>query len=67
MNGTLVALLVNIGVAVTKGDTLLVMEAMKMEHTIVAPSDGMVTEFYFQAGELVDGGSELLAFEASPQ
>ena len=67
MNGTLVALLVNTGVAVTKGDTLLVMEAMKMEHTIVAPSDGMVTEFYFQAGELVDGGSELLAFEASPQ
>lgn len=67
MNGTLVALLVNIGVAVTKGDTLLVMEAMKMEHTIVAPSDGMVTEFYFQAGELVDGGTELLAFEASPQ
>ena len=67
MNGTLVALLVNTGVAVTKGDTLLVMEAMKMEHTIVAPSDGMVTEFYFQAGELVDGGTELLAFEASPQ
>ena len=67
MNGTLVALLVNTGVAVTKGDTLLVMEAMKMEHTIVAPSDGTVKEFYFQAGELVDGGSELLAFEASPQ
>jgi len=67
MNGTLVALLVNTGVAVTKGDTLLVMESMKMEHTIVAPSDGTVTEFYFQAGELVDGGSELLAFEESPQ
>ena len=67
MNGTLVALLVNTGVAVTKGDTLLVMEAMKMEHTIVAPSDGMVTEFYFQAGELVDGGSELLSFEVSSQ
>ncbi len=65
MNGTLVALLVDEGTEVHKGDTLLVMEAMKMEHTIIAPSDGVVTEFYFQAGDLVDGGSELLAFEAT--
>ena len=65
MNGTLVAVLVDTGAKVNKGDTLLVMEAMKMEHTIIAPSDGSVTEFYFQAGDLVDGGSELLAFEAT--
>lgn len=62
MNGTLVALLVDVGAKVNKGDTLVVMEAMKMEHTIIAPSDGSVTEFYFQAGDLVDGGSELLTF-----
>jgi 3-methylcrotonyl-CoA carboxylase alpha subunit len=34
---------------------------MKMEHTIRAPTDGTVDEFYFQAGDLVDGGSELLS------
>ena len=67
MNGTLVALLVDPGSKVKKGDTLVVMEAMKMEHTIIAPSDGVVTEFYFQAGDLVDGGSELLAFEGSEE
>ncbi len=36
-----------------------------MEHTIRAPFDGKVTAFYYQPGELVDGGAELLAFEAS--
>ena len=65
MNGSLVALLVDIGTKVNKGDTLLVMEAMKMEHSIIAPSDGAVTEFYFQPGDLGDGGSKLLAFEAN--
>ncbi len=65
MNGTVVSLLVETGTLVSKGDTLLVMEAMKMEHTIDAPADGMVTEFYFQPGDLVDGGADLLAFEGS--
>ncbi|MFT5485077.1 MAG: 3-methylcrotonyl-CoA carboxylase alpha subunit [Halieaceae bacterium] len=63
MNGTLVALLVEPGQAVTAGTPLLVMEAMKMEQTINAPSAGRVTEFYYQAGDLVDGGSSLLHFE----
>jgi 3-methylcrotonyl-CoA carboxylase alpha subunit len=39
------------------------MEAMKMEHTIRAPADGVVNAFYFQAGELVSGGAELIQFE----
>jgi len=65
MNGTLVTLMVEVGAAVAKGDTLLVMEAMKMEHTIVAPSAGRVSEFFYQAGDLVDGGAELLLFEAA--
>ena len=65
MNGTVVSLLIETGTPVSKGDTLLVMEAMKMEHTIDAPADGMVTEFYFQPGDLVDGGADLLAFEGS--
>lgn len=65
MNGTVVTLLVEAGATVVKGDALLVMEAMKMEHTIRAPADGVVQEFYFQAGNLVDGGAELLAFEVN--
>ncbi|MDC1211141.1 acetyl/propionyl/methylcrotonyl-CoA carboxylase subunit alpha [Porticoccaceae bacterium] len=63
MNGTVVTLLVEVGAAVTKGETLLVMEAMKMEHSITAPNNGRVREFFYQPGELVDGGAELLAFE----
>ena len=39
------------------------MEAMKMEHTIKAPGDGVVASFYYQAGDLVDGGAELLKFD----
>ena len=63
MNGTVVTLLVELGATVAKGETLMVMEAMKMEHTIAAPGDGKVSEFFYQPGELVDGGAELLAFE----
>ncbi|RRJ83755.1 acetyl/propionyl/methylcrotonyl-CoA carboxylase subunit alpha [Aestuariirhabdus litorea] len=63
MNGTVVALLVEPGSKVAKGDALLVMEAMKMEHSLRAPADGRVVSFYYQAGDLVDGGRELLEFE----
>jgi 3-methylcrotonyl-CoA carboxylase alpha subunit len=63
MNGTMVTLLVEPGATVTANTALLVMEAMKMEHTIRAPTDGKVVEFYYQAGDLVDGGAELLNFE----
>jgi 3-methylcrotonyl-CoA carboxylase alpha subunit len=41
------------------------MEAMKMEHTIKAPQDGRVDAFYYAAGDLVDGGAELLQFTAT--
>ncbi|MEW9798650.1 acetyl-CoA carboxylase biotin carboxylase subunit [Alteromonas sp. CYL-A6] len=64
MNGTIVELLVSPGDKVTKGTSLLVMEAMKMEHNIKAPVDGVVSEFFFQPGDLVDGGATLLAFDA---
>ncbi|TKB43093.1 acetyl/propionyl/methylcrotonyl-CoA carboxylase subunit alpha [Thalassotalea mangrovi] len=63
MNGTLITTLVAVDEAVTKGQPLMIMEAMKMEHTIVAPADGKVTEFYYQSGDMIDGGSALLAFE----
>lgn len=64
MNGTIVAQIAKAGSSVSKGDVLLIMEAMKMEHSIKAPSDGKVVSFYFDAGELVDGGAQLLEFEA---
>ncbi len=63
MNGTIVSHLLAAGSTVSKGDALLIMEAMKMEHTIRAPADGIVKAFYYQAGELVSGGAELIEFE----
>ncbi len=62
MNGTIVAHLVEKDQQVKKGEPILVMEAMKMEHSIIAPHDGSVEEFFFAPGELVDGGATLLAF-----
>ena len=63
MNGTVVTHLVEVGAHVKAGQGLLVMEAMKMEYTIEAPFDGVVTEFYFQSGELVTDGVQLLHVE----
>ncbi|MDP2276336.1 MAG: acetyl/propionyl/methylcrotonyl-CoA carboxylase subunit alpha [Archangium sp.] len=62
MPGKIVALLAKSGVSVKKGTALLVMEAMKMEHTITAPSDGTVSEYLFTAGDQVGEGAELLKF-----
>ncbi|WP_343860308.1 acetyl/propionyl/methylcrotonyl-CoA carboxylase subunit alpha [Aliiglaciecola litoralis] len=67
MNGTLVGLMVEPQQQVEKGQTLLVMEAMKMEHAIKAPSAGKVLEFFYSPGDLVDGGSALLTFEATDE
>lgn len=67
MNGTMVSVLVKTGEIVSKDQPLVIMEAMKMEHTIKAPSDGTVNEIFFQAGEMVDGGAELLAFSANDE
>jgi 3-methylcrotonyl-CoA carboxylase alpha subunit len=64
MNGTIVTLLVEPGASVAADTPLLVMEAMKMEHTIRAPGKGVVESFYYQPGDLVDGGAELLNFTA---
>ncbi len=62
MNGTVITLLVEPESPVVAGTGLLVIEAMKMEHTIEAPQDGQVDVFYYQPGDLVDGGTELLKF-----
>ena len=62
MNGTVVAVLVENGQAVTAGQTLLVMEAMKMEYAIKAPADGVVNALFYAAGDLVKDGAELVDF-----
>jgi len=62
MHGVVVKLLVDAGAEVEKDQPLLIMEAMKMEHTICAPGTGTVSEFYFQAGDQVSGGEALLDF-----
>ncbi|MEP1445624.1 MAG: acetyl/propionyl/methylcrotonyl-CoA carboxylase subunit alpha [Paraglaciecola sp.] len=67
MNGTVIAILVEPQQQVEKGQPLIVMEAMKMEHSLKAPTAGCVSEFYFKAGDLVDGGVELLAFQAKQE
>ena len=65
MNGTVVTLLAQKGDQVDTGAPLLVMEAMKMEHTIRAPCRGIVQAFYYQSGDLVDGGATLVDFIVS--
>ena len=51
------------GTRVEKGAALLVLEAMKMEHTISAPRKGVVKAFRFAPGDQVSDGAELLDFE----
>ena len=65
MPGKIVAVLVENGVAVEKGTPLLIMEAMKMEHTISAPAKGTVEEMLYAVGDQVTEGSQLLAFKAA--
>jgi 3-methylcrotonyl-CoA carboxylase alpha subunit len=50
------------GDAVKRGATLMVLEAMKMEHSIAAPMDGKIEQVFFKAGDLVEEGAELIAF-----
>ncbi|KWR78001.1 ATP-binding protein, partial [Cupriavidus sp. IDO] len=62
MPGKVIAVMVEPGSIVTRGTPLLVMEAMKMEHTISAPADGVVSEVLYGVGEQVNDGAQLLAF-----
>ena len=63
MPGKVVSMAVKAGDAVRKGQALAVMEAMKMEHTIAAPADGIVGEVLFAPGDQVTEGAELLRLQ----
>ena len=65
MPGKVVALLVAAGARVARGTPLLVMEAMKMEHTIAAPADGTVTGLLYAVGDQVAEGAQLIGFDAA--
>jgi biotin carboxyl carrier protein len=67
MPSTVVKLLVGIGAGVKRGDTLVMLEAMKMELPIRAPRDGIVTAIHCRTGELVQPGHQLLTIENSEQ
>jgi 3-methylcrotonyl-CoA carboxylase alpha subunit len=61
--GKVTALLVTAGAKVSTGAPLLILEAMKMEHTINAPADGTVKAIHVATGEQVPEGAELLTLE----
>jgi 3-methylcrotonyl-CoA carboxylase alpha subunit len=65
MPGKVIAVHVAAGARVTKGAPLLVMEAMKMEHTIVAPDYGTIEAVLYGAGEQVAEGAALVTFAAA--
>ena len=67
MNGTIAHVLVKENEQVQQGQALLILEAMKMQHTISAPTDGEIKALYFKTGDLVDGGALLLNFIAAEE
>jgi 3-methylcrotonyl-CoA carboxylase alpha subunit len=64
MPGKVVALLAQPGQKVDKGAPLLILEAMKMEHTITAPTAGTIKAFCYAAGEQVSDGAALVEFDS---
>jgi acetyl-CoA carboxylase biotin carboxylase subunit len=64
MPGSILAVLVEVGQAVKKGQPLLKLEAMKMEHTIRAAGDGLVEEIYYGPGDAVEAETQLLRIKS---
>ncbi|MFD0689249.1 acetyl/propionyl/methylcrotonyl-CoA carboxylase subunit alpha [Actinomadura fibrosa] len=67
MPGTVVRVETEAGATVAEGQTLLVLEAMKMEHRIAAPSAGTVAELNVGAGRQVEAGAVLAVIEGTPE
>jgi propionyl-CoA carboxylase alpha chain len=63
MPGTIRAVPVEVGQHVTRGQALVVMEAMKMEHAVTAPGDAVVAELRCAAGDQVDNGAVLVVLQ----
>jgi biotin carboxyl carrier protein len=67
MPGLVLRVFAEVGAAVVAGQPLLVLEAMKMEHTTCAPSDGVCQAFKVTVGEQVSEGAELVEFISEPE
>jgi 3-methylcrotonyl-CoA carboxylase alpha subunit len=65
MPGVVIDIIVGAGDAVTKGDALMVLEAMKMEHRIVAQADGIVEQIFFNCNDQVQEGDELIRIQGA--
>jgi propionyl-CoA carboxylase alpha chain len=65
MPGNIIDVRVKVGDDVAAGQTLIVIEAMKMEHIISAPISGTVTELFVTTGQQVDNGVVLLAIDST--
>jgi 3-methylcrotonyl-CoA carboxylase alpha subunit len=65
MHGKVLAVLVEKGAQVAKGQRLAVIEAMKMEHALVAPVDGQVTEISVAAGSQVAEDAKVMVINAA--
>ena len=63
LSGSVVKLLVDKGASVKKGEPVIVTEAMKMETTITAPVDGIVSEIHVKAGQRIESGDLLMVIE----
>ena len=64
MPGRVTQLLFAAGDTVRRGEPLMIIEAMKMEHTVAAPVDGTVEAVRFAVGDLVEEGAELITLAA---
>lgn len=60
MPGKILKILKSAGESVTKGEAIIVMEAMKMEHTIKATTDGLIEKIFFKEGDQVQAKVELV-------
>lgn len=65
MNGSIVRVLVEVGQAVEAGTQLVVLEAMKMEHSIRAPQAGVIKALFCEEGEMVAEGCALVELETA--
>ena len=65
MPGTVTRILAEPGAGLQRGAPLIVLEAMKMEHTLRAPADGRVKALKCAVGDFVQEGTELADFEAA--
>lgn len=63
MPGTIIAILKKEKDKIKIGEPLIIMEAMKMEHTILAPSDGIISDIFYDIGAQVQEGATLVALE----